>query len=189
METVVMQRKYANSISLSDPTLRCSYYCLWLVKQSLGSCLYKRSHYLTPVSVPNYWPILVSVSFVSVPCTNGLKTRKQLWWYVTQIVHPQSMILGRYLRVDSAVYKPPTHATNSRTNTTVAQILVDHPDLFDMAHFPKFYHQHVHGVHVKIPFFSGAPYAFPTTTHSISQSVTDHTHLGWQTLHFCQYLP
>jgi hypothetical protein len=59
-----------------------------------------------------------------------------------------SIILGKYLDLESTVYKPPTHATRSGTRTKKVQILIDHPGLFDIQPFIQFYHRHRHTTNV-----------------------------------------
>jgi hypothetical protein len=56
-------------------------------------------------------------------------------------------IIGRYLLMESTVYRPLTHATNSRTRVTIARLLMDSPELSDIPHFIPYYPQQVNGVH------------------------------------------
>jgi hypothetical protein len=59
----------------------------------------------------------------------------------------KSVILGRYLIMNSVMYKPPPHA-GMRTN--LVQLILDHPEHFDMRHFTKYDHQQIQGVNASM---------------------------------------
>jgi hypothetical protein len=58
----------------------------------------------------------------------------------------KSIIAGRYLLTEAIIFEHPTHNTSSRTRITVAQLLMYHPELFDIPHFIRFYYQYLHQV-------------------------------------------
>jgi hypothetical protein len=58
----------------------------------------------------------------------------------------KSIIAGRYLLKEAIIFEHPTHNTSSRTRITVAQLLIHHPELFDIPHFIRFYYRYLHQV-------------------------------------------
>jgi hypothetical protein len=58
----------------------------------------------------------------------------------------KSIIAGRYLLTEAIIFEHPTHNTSSRTRITVAQLLIHHPELFDIPHFIRSYYQYLHQV-------------------------------------------